>query len=168
MKAKIDKFFSENYDLLLQVTEKKISYFGRNIDPHSLVANAYLYVIDRKDLKQESDIPIWVINYINTELSFYNSKTLRKESVIVGDEKSPDVKSSFDVESWFDAKEQLKDIKNKLPRLLQILYEVYYERGIQSSGDLAEHFQIDRTSAWIYKRELIKYIEDYVKTEKRL
>jgi hypothetical protein len=168
MKAEIDKFFTENYDFVIEVTKKKIAYFKRNIDPESLVANSYLYLINHKDLKHESDIPIWVLSYINTELSFYNSQTLRKESVTVSDEKAPELPSRVDIEAELDHKLKVEAFKNNLDRVEQILWEVYYERGKRSSGDLAEHFNFDRTSAWAYKKRLLTKLNEYAKTEERL
>ena len=168
MKALIDKFFAENYDFLIEVSKKKISYFGRNIDPETMVSNAYLYAVNRKDLRNECDIPVWVLSYINTELCFYNSQTLRKESITVSDEKAPDLPSHLDIEAELDRKMRLDEFKNNLDRLEQILWEVYYERGKRSSGDLAEHFNFDRTSAWVYKKRLLTKLKEYAKTKEGL
>ena len=168
MKVLIDKFFSDNYDFLIEVSKKKISYFGRKIDPETMVANAYLYAVGRKDLKNECDIPVWVLSYINTELCFYNSQTLRKESVTVSDEKCPDIPSRVDIEAELDYKMRLDEFKNNLDRLEQIIFEVYYEKGKRSSGHLAEHFNIDRTSAWVYKKQLLTKLNEYAKTKERL
>lgn len=168
MKYLIDKFYADNYDFLIEVSKKKISYFGRNIEPETLVSSSYLYLIGRKDLKTEQEIPIWAINYINTELSFYNSQTLRKEAVTIGDEKAPDIIYSQDIEQMIDKSLFLEGFLNTLDRYEQIIWEVYYDRGKRSSGDLSEHFKIDRTSAWKYKNEILEKLIDYAKTEKRI
>ena len=168
MKVLIDKFYAENYDLLIEVSKKKISYFGRNIDPETMVSNSYLYLIGRKDLKTEAEIPVWAINYINTELSFYNSQTLRKEAVTIGDEKAPDITYHQSIEEQIDRDMRLDDFVNTLDRYEQIIWEVYYERGIRSSGDLSEHFKIDRTSAWKYKKELLDKLMKYAETKERI
>jgi hypothetical protein len=168
MKASIDKFYAENYDLLIEVSRKKISYFGRNIEPESLVSNSYLYLIGRKDLKEEANIPIWAINYINTELSFYNSQTMRRESVNVGDEKAPDIPYSQSIEEDVDRTLNIKGFKNTLDRLEQIVWEVYYEKGMRSSGDLSKHFKISRTDAWKYKRTILDKLMRYAESKKRL
>lgn len=168
MKALIDKFYAENYDLLIEVSKKKISYFGRNIDAETMVSNSYLYLIGRKDLKTEQEIPIWAINYINTELSFYNSQTLRKESVTVGDEKAPDISYSQGIESAIDRNMTLSGFVNTLDRYEQIIWDVYYNKGKRSTGDLSKHFKIDRTSAWKYRTEILNKLMNYAKTEKGL
>ncbi len=166
MKALIDKFYSENYDFLIEVSAKKISYFGRKVEPETLVSNSYLYLIGRKDLKTEQDIPIWAINYINTELSFYNSQTLRKESVSVGDEKAPDVPYTQSIEETIDTELTMQGFINTLDRYEQIIWGAYYNKGMRSSGDLSDHFKIDRTSAWKYKKIILNKLIEYAKTEK--
>jgi len=168
MKVSIDKFYSENYDFLIEVSKKKISYFSRNIEPETLVANSYLYLIGRNDLKTDQDIPIWAINYINTELSFYNSQTLRKESVTIGDEKAPDVSYSQGIEESIDNSMSMNDFKNTLDRYEQIIWTAYYDKGLRSAGDLSKHFKIDRTSAWKYKTIILQKLIDYAKTEERI
>lgn len=160
MKVLIDKFFTDNYSKLKGITELKISYFKRNIDAESLIANAYLYIISKENEITEDEIPTWVVGYINTELSFYNSKTLRKESVLAGDEKAPDIRSTINFLDVYEAKDYSDALKNNLDRLEQILWEVYYDKGIRSAGDIAEHFNIPRTSAWKLKVELIDKIKE--------
>lgn len=168
MKALIDRFYSENYDFLIEVSKKKISYFGRNIEPETLVSASYIYLIGRKDLKTEQEIPVWAINYINTELSFYNSQTLRKESVTIGDEKAPDITYSQDIEHTTDKNIFIEGFVNTLDRYEQIIWEVYYDRGKRSAGDLSKHFNIDRTSAWKYKNEILEKLIEYAKTKERI
>jgi len=168
MKVLIDRFYAENYDFLIEVSKKKISYFGRNIEAETLVANSYLYLMGRKDLKTEQDIPIWAINYINTELSFYNSQTLRKESVTIGDEKAPDIAYSQGIEESMDNTLRMDDFLNTLDRYEQIIWTAYYNKGLRSAGDIAKHFKIDRTSAWKYKTIILQKLIDYAKTEERI
>jgi hypothetical protein len=168
MKALIDKFFSDNYYFLIEVSKKKISYFKRDVCAESLVANAYLYLVEKADIQEEREIPIWAINYINTELSFFNSQTIRKESVNVGDDKSPDIESETDILTLVSDKMYIEGFVNKLDRLEQIIWEVYAEKGMRSAGELAEHFNIDRTSAWLYKKELLRKLKKYVETEERI
>lgn len=166
MKVLIDKFFTDNYSKLKGITELKISYFKRNIDAESLISNAYIYVISKADKLTEGEIPSWVIGYINTELSFYNSKTLRKESVIAGDDKSPDIRSTYNFIDDFEQQDFSNAFKNTLTRIEQIVWEVYYDKGMRSAGDLAAHFDIPRTSAWQLKVEVMKKLDKYVSTEK--
>jgi hypothetical protein len=162
MKTKIDKFFTENYDFLIEVSKKKISYFKRDICPQSVVANAYLYMVEKSKVNTESEIPIWTINYINTELSLFNSQTLRKESVRVGDDKSPDIFCDVDMFAQISDKILLDGFVNNLDRLEQIIWEVFTSKGLLSSGELAEHFRLDRTSAYLYKKEIINKFKNYV------
>lgn len=164
MKRLIDTFFSENYDKLIAITQSKITYFKRNIDPQTLVANAYIYIIEKQP-EREQDIPMWVVNYINTELCFYNSKTLRKEQVNVGSDKAPDIQSTETMESNCLDSIDMDRFVNKLDRYEQIVWDVYFKRGIASSGDLAEHFMISRTSAWQLKTDLINKYKNHVTTK---
>lgn len=168
MKKIIDSWFNENYDKLINISKKKISYFGRNIDPHTVVSNAYLYIIDHKDLKTEDEIPCWVVNYINTELAFYNSKTIRSESVTVSDEKAPDVPSTEDITGKIDYDDFINEFVNTLDRYEQIVWGVYHNKGIDTSGKLAEHFNMDRTSAWMLKKNIETKFKEYVDTKKGL
>jgi hypothetical protein len=164
MKVQIDKFFAENYDKLIAISQSKITYFKRNIDPQTLVANSYLYVIERNP-KTAEEIPMWAVNYINTELCFYNSKTLRKECINVGSEKSPDIPSRQTMESDILDKVYMDAFINKLDRYEQIVWDVYYQRGLISSGELADHFKISRVAAWQLKTSIINKYIDYVTTK---
>lgn len=164
MKRSIDTFFSENYDKLIAISQSKITYFKRNIDPQTLVANAYIYVIEKQP-KTEQEIPLWVVNYINTELCFYNSKTLRKEQVNVGSDKAPDIMSSQQLESNTLEKVDMEAFVNTLDRYEQIVWDVIYKRGLISSGEIANHFMFSRCAAWQIKTELIKKYKNYVTTE---
>lgn len=165
MKELIDKFFKVNYDKLIGITKLKITYFERNIDAETLVSNSYLYVIDKIGKIKEEEIPTWVVGYINTELSLYNSKTLRKEAVSSGDEQCPDIINPYNFINEYEKRDFADAFKNTLTRLEQIVWDVYYQKGMYSAGDLASHFDIDRTSAWQMKVEIIKKLKEYVSTQ---
>lgn len=165
MKAAIDKWFNDNYVMLIGVTRAKCKYFGRDICPEVLVHNAYLYLIERKNDFTETEFPAWAMNYINTELSFYNSKTLRSEAVKVSDEKAPDIIQEIDIESEIDERDFLNSFLNTLDRYEQNIW-VMYLKGIDTSGKIAEHLMIDRTSAYFLKKNIETKFRKYVQTEK--
>jgi Mn-dependent DtxR family transcriptional regulator len=55
-----------------------------------------------------------------------------------------------------------------LDRVDAILWEVYYNKGITTKRDLAEHFNIDPSSALIYINELKAKFRNYVEDKERI
>lgn len=166
MKALIDKFYAENYDLLINASRKRISQKGSIIDPESVVSSSYLYLISRKDNITEQEIPRMAMGFICMELSLYNSATNRQHFRY--DDLDPLIVETYNQIDSEILKIDIEDFRNRLDRYERIVFDCYYEKGLTKKKELAEHFKIDETSAWFLIKNLKdKYIE-YAKTEKRI
>lgn len=163
MKVVIDKFYTENYGTLVLAAKRRITQLKKNIEPESLVSSSYLYVVGKADTITEDEIPRLAFGFILLELIRTNSQTNLKERL------NP-VDLDFDISDTNNQSDNLllkidiSDFVNTLNRVDQIIFEVYFDKGKQTKRDLAEHFNIDPSSALIYindiKTKFRKYVAD--------
>ena len=163
MKVTIDKFYTENYKTLVLAAKRRITQLKKNIEPESLVSSSYLYVVSKADTITEDEIPRLAFGFILLELIRTNSQTNLKERL------NP-VDLDFDISDTNNQSENLvlkidvSDFVNTLNRTDQIIFEVYFNKGKTTKRDLAEHFNIDPSSALIYindiKTKFKKYVAD--------
>jgi len=172
MKALIDRFYSENYEMLIELTKVKIYQMGRDVCPVSMVSNSYLYLINRKNELKKEDIPRWAVSYINTELKYPRSVNLYTERKInaftVDIEQADHISEERSIIESIDNKDLIEGFKTTLDRTSKIMWEVYADKGMVTAQELADHFGFSRTSAHLYKRELLDKFIEYVKTEERI
>jgi hypothetical protein len=167
MKVKIDKFYSENYGTLVLAAKRRITQLKKNIEPESLVSSSYLYLVGKSDTIQEDEIERLAFGFIYFELMRYNSQTNLKERV-------NSVDLEFDISDLNNQSNNLllkidvSDFEKTLDRVDAILWEVYYNKGITTKRDLAEHFNIDPSSALIYINELKSKFKKYVEDKERI
>jgi hypothetical protein len=119
--------------------------------------------VGKADTIQEDEIERLAFGFIYFELMRYNSQTNLKERV-------NSVDLEFDISDLNNQSNNLllkidvSDFEKTLDRVDAILWEVYYNKGITTKRDLAEHFNIDPSSALIYinelKQKFRKYVED--------
>lgn len=170
MKALIDKWFTDNYSNVMEITKAWVYKYGRTVEPDVVVSNCYEYLLRRSDDMIESDIPKWAFSYINTELSYSKSVTNYASDKL--NRRHEDIEELYDLaanERFTDEiefKSLISDFRTTLNRVDQIIWDVYVNKGITTKRELAEHFKIDDTSAWLYMNEIKKKFKDYVKTEK--
>ena len=163
MRSLIDKFYTDNYTLLVNAAKRRITQLKKSIEPESLVSSSYLYLVGKVDTIEEDEIERLAFGFIIFELNRYNSQTNLKERV-------NSVDLEFDISDLNNQSNNLllkidvSDFEKTLDRVDAILWEVYYNKGITTKRDLAEHFNIDPSSALIYINELKskfrKYVED--------
>jgi hypothetical protein len=165
MKVKIDKFYSENYGTLVLAAKRRITQLKKNIEPESLVSSSYLYVVGKADTITEDEIPRLAFGFILLELIRTNSQTNLKERI------NP-VDLDFDISDTNNQSENLvlkidiDDFVNTLNRVDQIIFEVYFDKGKRTKRDLAEHFNIDPSSALIYINDIKTKFRNYVKDKR--
>lgn len=161
MKVTIDKFYTENYKTLVLAAKRRITQLKKNIEPESLVSSSYLYVVGKADTITEEEIPRLAFGFILLELIRTNSQTNLKERL------NP-VDLDFDISDTNNQSDQLvlkidvSDFVNTLNRTDQIIFEVYFNKGKTTKRDLAEHFNIDPSSALIYINEIKEKFKKYV------
>lgn len=164
MKREIDRYFAENYKTLVEIAKARITKYKRNVDAESVVADAYLYIIKRKDDITEDCIGAWVGSYINLEISMPKSVTnvrARQHEDIEG-------VLMFDNSNTLDELSYrmiIEDFSTTLDRCDQIILDVYLNKGKTTQREIAEHFKIDSTSAWIYLKNIKCKLKEYVKTK---
>lgn len=172
MKRIIDRWFNENYQMLLGMAKAKIFQTGRNVCPVSLVSDSYLYILKCKNEITENEIGSWAVSYINTELTYPRSVTLYKESKLstlhTEIEEALTVSQECDLIQRIDNKDLLDSFETKLDRTSKIIWEVYYKKGMRTAQEIADHFNIDRTSAHLYKKEVLNKLIEYAKSENRI
>lgn len=166
MKALIDKFYSENYDLLVNASRKRIHQKGSVISPESVVSSSYLYLVSRKDSITEEEIPKMAMGFICMELSLYNSATNRQQFKY--DDLDTLIVETYNQIDSEILKIDIDDFRSGLDRYERIVFDCYYEKGLTKKKELAEHFKIDETSAWFLIKNLKDKFKNYAKTEKRL
>jgi len=165
MKVKIDKFYTENYKTLVLAAKRRITQLKKNIEPESLVSSSYLYVVGKADTITEDEIPRLAFGFILLELIRTNSQTNLKERL------NP-VDLDFDISDTNNQSEQMllkidvSDFVNTLNRMDQIIFEVYFDKGKTTKRDLAEHFNIDPSSALIYINDIKTKFRKYVKDKR--
>ena len=159
MKTKIDKFFTENYAQLVDVTKAYIRSLGKNLEAEGLVSDAYIYVSQKKGIT-EAEIGRLTVGFIYHELHWWNSKTNRK-GLLYSIEK-------LNYEEIYDQTERLilfidiKDFENTLDRFERNVWEAFYHKGHSRKRELAAHFNIDPTSALYLIRDLKNKFINYV------
>jgi len=81
MRNVIDKFYTDNYNLLVSAAKRRITQLKKSIEPESLVSSSYLYLVGKADTIQEDEIERLAFGFIYFELMRYNSQTNLKERV---------------------------------------------------------------------------------------
>ena len=167
MRNTIDKFYTDNYTLLVSAAKRRITQLKKSIDPESLVSSSYLYLVGKEDTITEEEIERLAFGFIIFELMRYNSQTNLKERV-------NSVDLEFEISDMNNQSDQLllkidvTDFVKTLDRVDAILWEVWYDKGITTKRDLAEHFNIDPSSALIYINELKAKFKKYVEDKERI
>jgi DNA-binding Lrp family transcriptional regulator len=159
MKTKIDRFFTENYAQLVDVTKSYIRDLGKNLEAEGLISDAYIYVSQKKGIT-EAEIGRLTVGFIYRELYLWNSKTNR-QGLLYSIEESTD-------EEMYDQTDRLilfidiEDFENTLDRFERNVWEAFYYKGHSRKRELAEHFNIDPTSALSLIRDLKTKYKNYV------
>ena len=167
MKALIDKFYAENYDLLVGAARKRIQLARSVVEPESVVSSSYIYLISKSDNITEDEIPRMAMGFICMELSWYSSKTNREENIRF-EEFDPLMVGEYNHIDNEILKIDIEDFRNTLDRYEKIVFECYYERGLTKKRELAEHFMIDQTSAFFLIKNLKDKFIEYAESKKRI
>jgi len=169
MKALIDKFISDNYDKLMAIAISHINKFNRNIKAEELITNAYLNVVDNPP-KEKELIPNFIVNYIKQECFYPCSKTNREaigrpfETIPNQLTESGNIEEAIIFMDWLS---KYDDFKNGLTVYEQIICDVYFIKGIKSTRDMAEHFQMKHSSLYKEIRHVLKKIKRFEHESKK-
>jgi hypothetical protein len=167
MKKEIDKYFNDNYQRLVEIANARIIRYKRTVDAESVVADAYLYLIKRKNDITKDCIAAWVGSYINLEIAMPKSVTNQK------DKKHDEIDELLHIDNSEILDELsyrllIEEFVTTLDRCDQIVLDVYLNKGKTTQRELGEHFRIDSTSAWKYVNTIKQKLREYVKGEERI
>jgi hypothetical protein len=162
MKDSIDKFVSLNYQKLLNIAKSKIDRFDRSYSPEELVSEAYIYVVKNQP-KRESDIPKYMVNFMNIEVVGQNSNTNRALSVNSQDAL---IDCSYEILHDLEMSDQVEQLKKKMCRELQILFEVVFDKGHTRIKEIAAHLDLTMSQAYLARKELLTEIQKHYESKK--
>lgn len=162
MKASIDKFIIANYQKMLSIARTKIARFDRSYSPEELVAEAYIYVVKNPPTK-EADIPKYMVNFMNIEIVGQNSNTNRSLAVNSND---TFIERSYCIVKDLEMSSEVEHLKKKLCRELQILWEVYFDKGHTKIKEIAAHLDLTMSQAYLARKELLTEIQKHYEDKK--
>lgn len=171
-----DKFVS-----IIPMLEKivnGIAYkYHKKIDTHAAINEAYIYVIENKNIIKDEDFMQRVaIQFIKSSIVWSNSKLNNQESVndynidlLVEEPEELDYALEYkkNVEEWYtEKKEILQEYRDQEPdRIKQIIFDVYFTQNITKGVDLAKHLRINKDYACKYLREMKADIRNFAKNK---
>ena len=179
MKAKIDKYFNDNYDELFKLAKRNTDYYNRSYDPSDLISHAYEYCLKKQDEIEDKVLAEVVYNVIITHCywntSPINRKILLKQSPFEGTQDkeinpkeldNSDIEDKILLEKWFNDKKalielyKLKIASNK-PKV--IVLDKMLELQTTNSRKIGKHFDIHYLSAYKYIREIQEELRSFEK-----
>jgi len=165
MKEKIDKFVNDNYDKLIRIAQTKVSYFDRPTTAEAILNDAYLYIV-KNPPEEVKDIPRYMVNYMNMELKFDKSVTTRRDRLNSREVLNINSSTEIDIDA-IDLRDELNDFRKTLDRLNQIVWDVYSTKGKRKIKEIAEHFDINMSSAYQLRTIIISKLKEYYENQSR-
>lgn len=169
----LDIFFQKNYDRLYKLSEARCKKYGRNIDAGSLVSNCYEYLYSQGDKITKETVQIYAFRYITMQTYWTRSETNRLEKIQTLSLELPDVEDDktdidfyINLEMWYQDRKSLLAMYLARPttdKLKHRVLSVMLEHNIWSCTDIANHFDISRSGAWLIIRDLKDDIADFAK-----
>ena len=165
MKDKIDKFVTDNYDKLIRIAQTKVTYFDRPTTAEEILNDAYLYIV-KNPPEEVKDIPRYMVNYMNMELKFDKSVTTRRDRLNSREVLNINSSTEIDIDA-IDLRDELNDFRKTLDRLNQIVWDVYSTKGKRKIKEIAEHFDINMSSAYQLRTIIISKLKEYYENKGR-
>lgn len=159
---------------MLEGIVKGIAYkSGKKLEPHAVINEAYLYIWERQELCTTPDmLQRIVINWIKQNIHWSTSKLNRNESVNNLNDLSwhdeidddSDLEDKIELERWYaDRKAALELYRSsETDRVKQIIFDLFYHKGITKGVDLGKHLGINKDYACKYIRELKQDIKKFI------
>ena len=166
MKDKIDKFVNDNYKKLLHIAMKKVSYFKKPTTAEAILNDAYIYIV-KNPPEDSKDIPRFMVNYMNMELKFAKSYTTRRDKL--SSMECINIKSTVEIDiDNIDLRNHLTEFRKTLSRIDQIVWDVYTIKGKRKIKEIADHFNINMSSAYQYRCRVINKFKEYYENQTRV
>ena len=177
LKSKIDKYFTENYDILTEVAIRNVEYYKRAYDYADVISYAYEYCLKKSDSLDLENIDSIVHRVIITscywEDSPLNREMLLKQTPFEGtadyeikpvEKDGEDLNDKIILEKWFNDKQSILAMyreRIKVDKPKQIVLDKMIELKTTNSRKLGKHFGIHYLSAYAYIREIQEEIRDF-------
>ena len=166
MKDKIDKFVNDNYDKLIRIAQTKVTYFERPTTAEAILADAYIYIVNNPP-ENIKDIPRYMVNYMNLELRFNKSVTTRRDKMHSQEITGINDSVTIDIDA-IDLRDELDGFRKTLTRINQIVWDVYSTKGKRKIKELADHFNINMSSAHQLRTEILNKFKEYYENQSRI
>lgn len=175
----IDEFFKTNYNMLFDYSHKICNKYNKKFDPAEPVTEAYLNCI--KCVEQNKITELFQIQQYAKSTIFYkisqsNSNLNRLNKTTNTVELNDDIFNIYtidDISINDEINNVLDSFKTTLNKYDLILYEMFYEKQINTAKLLAKHLNISISGAYLIIKEIkeieIKlriYIEEYISNKK--
>ena len=178
MKKKIDKYFTEHYEELIEVSNVAIESSNRNYDPVDVVSCAYEYIIESiEDIETDKDIKRFAyricLMYPKWRTSPLNREMLLKQTPFEGlDDYEPrpsecdtnEILEKVMLEKWYNDKKSVlelyrRKIATDKPKL--IVLDKMIKLKTRNSRQLAEVFAIPHTTMYLMVREIQDELREF-------
>lgn len=174
-KESIDDYFSYNSTAILKTIRSKLwnNKTSNVISPGNMFSNVYLYVIERKDdLDSINELESYIFKYISNESWWRNGTNFKEERLISSDREvldfdSPDEDDSVGREIQYNKwRYILTSFKMSLINQDAVLYDLYINKGINTSSKLARHLNISTTGAYYLIKAFRDKMNSFIESSK--
>ena len=175
-KNQIDKWYSDNYKWLLEISKSHIFLNRRKIDPNDLVSNAYLYVLSKQNIiEDEQMLETFSARFIMMESYWWNSKSNKEtpkgfdqeEEFDLIDE-DDDIDYKIEYEKWYNnSKCKLEEYRQTISKKEDLIFfDVYWNYAskniVPTVRRMAKHFGISPTSTHTLITEMRKNLNNFI------
>jgi hypothetical protein len=178
MKKKIDRYFTEHYLELIEVSSVAIDSSNRNYDPSDVVSTAYEYVVKSiGDIETEEDIKRFAyricLMYPKWRTSPLNREMLLKQSPFEGlDDYEPvpvecdttDILDKIRLEKWYNDKKSILElyrIKLRQDKAKLVLLDKMIQLKTRNHRTLAEIYDIPHTTMYLMIKDIQEGLQDF-------
>lgn len=177
-KQEIDNHFVKILPLLETVTLGLLTKKGyHSIDHHAIINEVYLYLLENQSICNTPEFMQRIsINWINKSIGWSNSKVHRQHLEKVGDrthtsissliveiEDDSTIQDKIELENWYNEKISILSLyrQQEPSREKQIIFDLYFKKGLVKGVDLAKHLRINVTYGARYLKQLKEDIKNF-------
>jgi len=166
-KQDIDKYFSANYNQLLNDATNVVKYVKtQTTNPETYLSESYFYLMENIDKIPSADaIGSWVYKFCFSEIKWSNGKVNREN-------KLNNINNEF--LEWFEDKDESEGIQEKVnehqdyitklaaieiykseaSKVDKIVFEVYFNKNKSTVRLMAKHLNIKNTQSWLLIKKM--------------
>lgn len=177
----IDDKFVSLIPMLIPIV-KGVAYKNnrRHLEPDAVINEAYIYIKANPHLYTTQDqLQKIIISFVNKSIIWNNSKVNKQERVSTSEELpcQPEpiddidiaLESKVEIEKWYSDKMCcLEAYRSQEPdRVKQVIYDVYFKKGITKGTELGKHLNVNKDYACKYIRTMKQDINEFYKNWKQ-